>query len=416
MNITISPSGISGTIEAPPSKSLTQRAIAAGLLAEGTTVVMNPTYCNDSLAAMAMAEELGASVHGEPDRIIIKSLGKPSGPATLNCNESGLALRMFAPVSAMITDSVTLTGKGSLMRRPVTMIGQALSQLGVTVEATEGMLPLKLSGRLSAGRAFIDGSAGSQLLTGLLMALPLADGESRLDVASLTSKPYIGLTLGLLAEFGITVENDSFRTFIIPGNQSYRAHEYTVEGDWSGAAFLLVAGATAGRVTVDGLNSHSMQADRAILNALDEAGAALVTGPCGITSSLSELRAFTFDATDSPDLFPPLAALAARCEGTSRITGVGRLRHKESDRAEAIAGVLEAMKISVHISGDEMLITGGSVQGAVVSSHNDHRIAMMAAVMAAGATGQVTVTGAEAVAKSYPGFYNDMSRLGSVIF
>ena len=278
------------------------------------------------------------------------------------------------------------------------------------------MLPLKLSGRLSAGRAFIDGSAGSQLLTGLLMALPLADGESRLDVASLTSKPYIGLTLGLLAEFGITVENDSFRTFIIPGNQSYRAHEYTVEGDWSGAAFLLVAGATAGRVTVDGLNSHSMQADRAILNALDEAGAALVTGPCGITSSLSALRAFTFDATDSPDLFPPLAALAARCEGTSRITGVGRLRHKESDRAEAIAGVLEAMKISVHISGDEMLITGGSVQGAVVSSHNDHRIAMMAAVMAAGATGQVTVTGAEAVAKSYPGFYNDMSRLGSVIF
>jgi 3-phosphoshikimate 1-carboxyvinyltransferase len=412
MNITVSPSEICGTIEAPPSKSLTQRAIAAGLLAKGTTVIRNPSYCNDSLAAMSMAGELGATVHGEPDRITIEAGRQPSGPVTLNCTESGLALRMFSPVAALVTDSVTLTGKGSLMRRPVTMISQALGQLGVTVETTEGMLPVKLTGRLRAGRAFVDGSAGSQLLTGLLMALPLAEGESRLDVASLTSKPYIGLTLGLLAEFGIMVENDSFRSFIIPGNQSYRAHEYTVEGDWSGAAFLLVAGATAGRVTVDGLSPHSIQADRAILTALDEAGVSLVTGPGGITCSLSKLRAFTFDATDSPDLFPPLAALAARCEGTSRILGAGRLRHKESDRAEAIAGVLEAMKISVRISGDEMLITGGNVQGAVVSSHNDHRIAMMAAVMAAGATGSVTITGAEAVAKSYPGFYNDLSSLG----
>lgn len=415
MNITISPSGISGTIEAPASKSLTQRVIAAGLLAEGTTAILNPAYCNDSLAAVAMAGELGASIRSEPDRIIIESRRKPSGPVTLNCNESGLALRMFAPVSAIITESVILEGKGSLMHRPVAMIGQALSQLGVTVEATDGRLPLKLTGRLRPGRAFVDGSAGSQLLTGLLMALPLADGESRIDVAGLTSKPYIGLTLGLLDEFGITIENNSFRTFIIPGNQSYRAHEYTVEGDWSNAAFLLVAGATAGRVTVEGLNLHSIQADRAILTVLNEAGAALVTAPDAVTSSLSGLHSFTFDATDSPDLFPPLAALAAGCEGTSSIRGVGRLRHKESDRAEAIADVLEAMKIKVKISGDEMLITGGSVQGAVVSSHNDHRIAMMASVMAANATAPVTVTGAEAVAKSYPGFYNDMGRLGAVI-
>jgi len=415
MNITISPSGINGTIEAPASKSLTQRAIAAGLLAEGTTVILNPAYCDDSLAAVAIAGELGASVQSEPDRIIIESQKKPSGPATLNCNESGLALRMFAPVSAIITESVILEGKGSLIRRPVGMIGQALSQLGVTVEATDGMLPLKLTGRLRAGRAFVDGSAGSQIVTGLLMALPLADDESRIYVAGLTSKPYIGLTLGLLAEFGINIENDTFRTFIIPGNQSYRAHEYTVEGDWSSAAFLLVAGATAGRVTVNGLNLNSMQADKAILTVLNEAGAALFTAPGTVTSSLSELHSFTFDATNSPDLFPPLAALAASCEGISSIRGVGRLRHKESDRAMAIADALEAMKIKVEISGDEMLITGGRVQGAVVSSHNDHRIAMMASVMAAGATTPVTVTGAEAVAKSYPGFYNDMSRLGAVI-
>jgi 3-phosphoshikimate 1-carboxyvinyltransferase len=415
MNNTVNPSGLAGLTDAPPSKSLTQRAIAAGLLSGGTTVIRNASFCNDSMAAINMAQALGATIMQQEERINIIAGIRPAGPVTLNCGESGLALRMFAPVAGLLSESVTFTGEGSLVRRPVTMIREALIQLGVKVETSGGLLPLKLSGRLRPGRAFIDGSSGSQLLTGLLMALPMADGDSRIDVASLTSKPYIGLTLGLLAEFGIKVENDDYRSFIIPGRQSYRAHEYTVEGDWSGAAFLLVAGATAGRVTVDGLNPCSLQADRAVLQALEEAGAGLITGPCGITASRSELKAFTFEATDAPDLFPPLAALAARCEGTSRITGVGRLRHKESDRAEAIAEVLGAMGIRVRFSGNEMLITGGQAKGATVSSHNDHRIAMMAAVMAASAAGPVTIAGAEAVSKSYPGFYDDLTRLGAVI-
>lgn len=415
MNNTVNPSGLAGLTDAPPSKSLTQRAIAAGLLSGGTTVIRNASFCNDSMAAINMAQALGATIMQQEERINIIAGIRPAGPVTLNCGESGLALRMFAPVAGLLSESVTFTGEGSLVRRPVTMIREALIQLGVKVETSGGLLPLKLSGRLRPGRAFIDGSSGSQLLTGLLMALPMADGDSRIDVASLTSKPYIGLTLGLLAEFGIKVENDDYRSFIIPGRQSYRAHEYTVEGDWSGAAFLLVAGATAGRVTVDGLNPCSLQADRAVLQALEEAGAGLITGPCGITASRSELKAFTFEATDAPDLFPPLAALAARCEGTSRITGVGRLRHKESDRAEAIAEVLGAMGIRVRFSGNEMLITGGQAKGATVSSHNDHRIAMMAAVMAASASGPVTIAGAEAVSKSYPGFYDDLTRLGAVI-
>ena len=311
MNNTVNPSGLAGLTDAPPSKSLTQRAIAAGLLSGGTTVIRNASFCNDSMAAINMAQALGATIMQQEERINIIAGIRPAGPVTLNCGESGLALRMFAPVAGLLSESVTFTGEGSLVRRPVTMIREALIQLGVKVETSGGLLPLKLSGRLRPGRAFIDGSSGSQLLTGLLMALPMADGDSRIDVASLTSKPYIGLTLGLLAEFGIKVENDDYRSFIIPGRQSYRAHEYTVEGDWSGAAFLLVAGATAGRVTVDGLNPCSLQADRAVLQALEEAGAGLITGPCGITASRSELKAFTFEATDAPDLFPPLAALAA---------------------------------------------------------------------------------------------------------
>lgn len=415
MNITVKPSGLNGSVEAPPSKSLTQRAIAAGLLADGVTVIRNPSFCNDSLAAAAIARDLGADVTEERGSITVTAGECPAGQVTINCGESGLALRMFAPVAALMSENVLVTGEGSLMRRPVTMISEALSQLGVRVETAGGLLPVRMAGRLKAGRALVDGSTGSQLLTGLLMALPRADGDSRIEVANLTSKPYIGMTIGLLADFGIAVMNDGFRSFIIPGNQIYRAREYNVEGDWSGAAFLLAAGALAGSVTVTNLDHRSVQADRAVLCALEEAGAAIEITPGKITSSVSALKGFTFDATDSPDLFPPLAALAARCEGTSRIRGVGRLKHKESDRAEAIAEVLAAMGIDVQFSGDGMVITGGRAKGAVVSSHNDHRIAMMAAVMAAGATAPVTITGAEAVAKSYPGFFDDLIRLGAMI-
>lgn len=415
MNITVSPSVLSGHIDAPSSKSLTQRAIAAGLLARGTTVIQNPSLCNDSVAAIGMARALGAKVSIVDNSITVEAGEKPSGQVILNCGESGLALRMFTPIAAVLSENVILTGEGSLLRRPVSMITEALGQLGVEVESREGYLPVSLSGKLKAGRALIDGSTGSQLLTGLLMALPLAEGESRLDVASLTSKPYIGLTLDLLSRFGVTVENEGYRTFTIPGRQAFNAHQYTVEGDWSGAAFLLVAGAIGGRVRVGNLNHESIQADRAVLRVLEDAGAALTIEPGMISTSVSGLSSFTFNATDAPDLFPPLAALAAYCDGVSTIRGVGRLRHKESDRAEAIAEVLEAMRIDVRISGNDMIIAGGQVQGATVSSHNDHRIAMMAAVMAAGAAGPVTITGAEAVAKSYPGFFEDLARLGGKI-
>jgi len=415
MNITVIPSRLGGTIEAPPSKSLTQRAIAAGLLAGGSTVIRHPSFCNDSVAAMGIASALGAKVTGTGDVITVTAGEWPAGPVTLNCGESGLALRMFAPVAALMSDDVNVTGEGSLLRRPVTMISETLSQLGVIVESAGGFLPVHLTGKLQAGRALVDGSTGSQLLTGLLMALPLAKGESRLDVANLTSKPYIGLTISLLAEFGITVINDRFRTFTIPGSQTYRARDYCVEGDWSGAAFLLVAGANGEGVSVLNLDNRSLQADRAVMRALEDAGALIGGEGDSVEVSGTGLRAFTFDATDSPDLFPPLAALAARCDGASTIRGVGRLRHKESDRAEAIADVLGAMGIIVRFSGDAMVITGGQAKGAVVSSHNDHRIAMMAAVMAASAAGPVTITGAEAVSKSYPGFFDDLARLGAII-
>ena len=413
MNITVHPSRIKGCVEAPPSKSLTQRAIAAGLLANGVTTIHNASFCNDSLAAIDMARALGASVITDHDTIKIKSGPAPSSGVTLNCGESGLALRMFSPIATLISDHVTFTGEGSLLNRPVAMIGDALLQLGLKAETNNGRLPVILKGRLRGGRAVIDGSTGSQLLTGLLMALPLADSDSRLEVMNLRSKPYISLTLDLLSWFGIKIENEDFQHFIIPGGQSYAAREYTVEGDWSGAAFLLVAGAIAGEVTVNNLNSKSTQADRAVMQVLQDAGCRTDEEGGAFSTVRSAMKAFTFDASDSPDLFPPLAALASYCKGTSVISGAGRLRHKESDRVEAIMEVLSAMNIRSRIVGDDMLIEGGEVSGAVVSSHNDHRIAMMASVIALGAAGAVTVTGAEAVGKSFPEFYDLLASLGA---
>lgn len=415
MNIRVRPSYISGTVAAPPSKSLTQRAVAAGLLSSGTTVIRHPSFCNDSLAAMKMAEALGAHVTSNADSITVQAGLRPIYPVSLHCGESGLALRMFAPIASLLNPIVTITGEGSLAGRPVDMIADALSQLGVTVVTNAGYLPMKLMGELTGRHAVIDGSSGSQLLTGLLMALPVLNSDSEIIVENLKSKPYISLTLQLLSDFGVKVVNHDFRRFSIPGNQVYKAHEYTVEGDWSGAAFLLVAGAIAGEVTISNLNCESNQADRAVIDVLSEAGVLLTVGEKSVRAVRSDLKALTFDATDSPDLFPPLAALASYCNGISRIKGVSRLAHKESDRAGAIAQVLGKMNISARIEDDDMLIEGGKVTGAVVSSHNDHRIAMMAAVMALGGRGEVTVTGAQAVDKSFPDFFDTLASLGATI-
>lgn len=412
---TIHRSTIAGAVSAPPSKSLTQRAIAAALLAPGKTVISNPSFCNDSLAALKMAEELGASVSTGDDYIEVTGSSQALSEVFLNCGESGLALRMFSPVAARLSRTCILSGEGSLLKRPVSMITDALSQLGTSAESDRGFLPLTIKGYLKGGRIEIDGSSGSQILTGLLIALPCAETDSEINVLNLKSKPYIDLTLKLLEDFGIYVENHGYRRFVIPGKQAYKARNYSVEGDWSGSSFLLVAGALAGEVRVTNLQQGSLQADVAVIEALKLAGAEVVIESDSVTTAKRKLTSFDFDATDSPDLFPPLAALASGCRGITRIKGVSRLEHKESNRAMTIAGVLNGLGIITRISDDEMLIEGGKVTGSTVSSCDDHRIAMMASVTALTGHGSVTVTGAEAVSKSYPEFFDDLSELGAKI-
>jgi 3-phosphoshikimate 1-carboxyvinyltransferase len=410
----VEPSGIKGQIKAPASKSMTQRSIAAALLANGQSIIYNPSYCDDSLAAMSIAGGLGARVEPMADELKIYGTGVLK-EQKLNCGESGLAIRMFSPIAALYPAEITMVGANSLKKRPMIMIEEALNQLGVKCSSTGGFLPLTIQGPIVGGKIEIDGSISSQLLTGLLLALPLATRDSEIKVNNLKSKPYIDMTIQILKSFGITVHNTDYNLFQIPGNQKYIPHNYTVEADWSGGAFLLVAGAVNGHITVHGLRTDSKQSDMAIIDALRMAGAQMKIIENQIEIFKSNLKAFEFDATESPDLFPPLVALASFCDGTSTIKGVSRLKYKESDRATALKEEFGKMNIMIEIKNDLMSVTGGRPQGARVESHDDHRIAMAVAIASLGASGRVYIRDSQCVAKSYPGFFDDLRYLGAIV-
>jgi 3-phosphoshikimate 1-carboxyvinyltransferase len=411
----IVPAKVKGEVKAPASKSMTQRAIAAALLARGESTIINPSYCDDSLAAMSIAVGLGAKVEPGTDKMKITG-SSVLKEKKLNCGESGLAIRMFSPVAALYKTELTITGSGSLKRRPMSMIEEALRQLGVKCESENGFLPLTIKGPLKGGACEIDGSVSSQLLTGLLVALPTAVKDSVIKVNNLKSRPYIDMTLQVLEKFGIKIKNDNYNQFIIKGGQKFKPCSFEVESDWSGGAFLLVAGAINGDITVLGLHPDSRQSDKAILSALDKAGARMSINENSIGIKKSPLKSFEFDATESPDLFPPLASLAAYCKGTSGIKGVSRLIYKESNRADALVEEFGKLNIKAEISGDYMLITGGEVKGGHLFSHDDHRIAMAEAVAGLGASDKVFIKDSQCIAKSYPDFFDDLRKIGASVY
>lgn len=415
MEKTVVPSTLKGEIIAPPSKSMTQRAIAAALLSDSESVILNPSGCEDSKAALGIAASLGAEIQTGLKKVKIRGGGRPK-EKKLYCGESGLAIRMFSPIAALYPYTITISGSGSLRKRPMLMITEALTQLGVTCKTEGGYIPLTVKGPLRGGRCQVDGSVSSQLLTGLLMALPLVKEDSEINVLNLKSKPYIDMTLQVLDKFGILVENANYSLFKISGSQKYQGTTFEVESDWSGGSFLLVAGAINGEVNVHGLRPDSRQSDKAILRALDSAGARMSIKENSVRISKSELKAFRFDATESPDLFPPLVALAAYCSGVSVIKGVSRLMHKESDRAAALREEFGKMNVGIEIQGDTMMVNGGEVKGAHIDPRNDHRIAMAAAVAAIRANDRMMIKDSYCVAKSYPEFFHDLNRLGVQIY
>jgi 3-phosphoshikimate 1-carboxyvinyltransferase len=432
MKVTIQPSQLSGIIQAAASKSSMQRACAAALLTAGKSSIKNPGHSNDDKAALDIIKKLGADWKMENEELIIDSKGVNPASTEINCGESGLSIRMFTPIAALSNKEITITGTGSLLTRPMNFFDEIFPQLGVKIKSNSGKLPLVIQGPLQPKNIEVDGSLSSQFLTGLLMAYgaaspnpsrggALGDSEDSvvsIKVSNLKSKPYIDLTLDVMKQFGMNVpENKNYKEFIFHNDSSKipplggGGATYTVEGDWSGAAFLLVAGAVAGPITVRGLDMSSTQADKKITDALMSANAGIAMEAKGIKLHPAAMTAFEFDATDCPDLFPPLVALAAYCKGITKIKGVSRLAHKESNRGLTLQQEFGKMGITVELKDDTMLVHGGKLKGNNVHSHHDHRIAMACAVAALKAEGETVIEGADAVNKSYPDFYRDLKSL-----
>ena len=420
MNAVVNPSSLKGTIRANASKSSMQRACAAALLSGSEVLLRNPGNSNDDLAAMDIIKRLGAEVRESEHGIIIQSKGVHPVDETIHCGESGLSIRMFTPLAAMSERETTVMGSGSLVTRPMDFFDDVLPLLHVKTKSNHGKLPLQIQGPLVPANIEIDGSLSSQFLTGLLMAYAASGANDvSIKVKDLKSKPYIDLTLDVMKHFGLQVpENRSYQEFYFHGNhlQTNTQIEYTVEGDWSGASFLLVAGAIAGSVTVQGLDPFSTQADKAILQALMDAGAVMSVEASQIVVGPGQMKPFHFNATECPDLFPPVVALASYCNGRTVIEGTSRLTHKESNRAITLQEEFGKMGINIELQDDLMIVNGGTgIHSAKVHSRHDHRIAMACATAALKADGEVDIEEANAIDKSYPAFFDHLSKLGASV-
>lgn len=410
MNVTIKPCTINGTITPPPSKSITQRVFAAALLHRGKTIVQNSGQSADELAALDVIQLLGATTQAiNDDTILISSNGITNEADKINCGESGLAARLFTPIVATTNKSIIISGEGSLLQRPMTAHIETLSSLGVEISSTSNLLPLTIAGPLQPDNITIDGSLSSQFLSGLLIAYAFtAKKEVEVKVSELASYPYIDLTLQTLKYFGKNIVNNDYKQFTITPIEEIDSSDiyYHIENDWSAAAALLVAGAIAGKVTIENTEAASLQADKAILEVLKQVGAKLDINDYSVTCEKNGLNAFSFDATHCPDLFPVLSILAGACSGTSIIKGASRLIHKESNRLESISDMLSQFGIEHQHLNDELHIIGTTeIKAGTINSHNDHRIVMAAAIGGLVATGTTTIKGAKAIDKSYPDFF-----------
>lgn len=417
---TIFPSSIFGKVKAPSSKSSAQRACAAALLNNGKTIINNFGKSNDEKIALGIIKDLGAKVTEENNLLHIFSnefifQQQSSQQKKLFCGESGLSMRMFAPISALFKEQIIFSGSGSILQRPMSFFDEFFPQLGVNIRTNHGKLPIQIQGPLQSKDLIVDGYMSSQFLTGLLFAFAKScQTPVKITVENLRSKPYIDLTISVLAHFGFRVTHENYQVFTVfpRASSSYFDVNYSVEGDWSNAAFLLVAAAIAGEILISEIDINSTQGDKKILEALKDCGASVSIVQNEIHVKKNQLNAFEFDATDCPDLFPPLVALAAHCKGYSIIKGVERLLHKESNRALTLKEEFQKMNVQIKLGNDFMkIIPSEYVMGAKVFSHHDHRIAMACAVAGLSAIENTTITGAEAVNKSYPDFFSDLNSL-----
>ncbi len=436
--------GCDESLTMPCSKSFAQRAVVAAALADGESVLTGYSPCGDNESALAVARSLGATVDVDGSTVKIQGVGAKAASMnleTLHVGESGLLTRMMMPLAAQLAKGlVTLTGEKTLLSRPLKGAGAIMSSFGVEVPE-DCVIPVTVRGPLSAGKVQVSGKHGSQLITGLLMATPLSEKHTTISVVEPKSIPYMFITLDVMKRFGIRVANDMLggRDFIESGGdwalcnelifkvkpgQSFKPANLYLEGDWSAAANFLVAGAVFGKLSLKGLDTTSLQADLSIMDILMEAGASLsqLDGKDGeILVQRAPLNAFEVDAVNCPDLFPIISVLAAFCCGTSRISGVSRLVHKESNRAEAIVNMLTQMGVKVNIEDDTLVVEGESLQarllngrllkGGQYTSCHDHRMVMALRVASLGADSPIEIDDMVCVEKSFPQFHELFEKL-----
>ena len=414
MNRLVKKSSIHGRITAPSSKSDLQRLFVCAMLSNGTSEIEFQSLNEDSEAVLNIAKLTGSNIAYLQNRIKITG-GFNNPQLLLNVGESGLGLRMLAPVLAATGYAFEIHGKGSLLKRPVGFVVEALRSAGVSVKCPDNSLPLSIKGPITVDHISLDGSVGSQLLTGFLMAAPLLNRHITIEVENLKSRPYIDLTISILNQFGIDIHHHQYEKFEILGGQNYKAVAVKADGDWSGIAFMLVAAAISGEIAVEGIRIDSPQGDKVIIEVLKNCGAEVITDQNSVKVRKNQLKAFEFDATDVPDLFPPLVALALNCTGKSVIKGVSRLKNKESDRGQTLQSEFNKIGANIIIDNDMMIIEGTSLYGGKVYSHNDHRIAMALAIAGLNSNDAISIENSEAVGKSWPDFFENLKELGAII-
>ncbi len=413
------PQRLQGRVRAPGSKAYTHRAFIASLLTPGETNIHGALVCDDTSNTLDAIKELGAGVREARNEITVRGAGALSSPGNLiDCGESGATLRFLTAVSCTGSDRIILAARSGLAERPIRPLLDALEKLGASIQIQQApnYLRLSLEGPLRGGRTSINGDISSQFITGLLMAAPLAREDVELMIAGrIESRPYVDLTLAILKKHGIKVEEEN-GTFYIPAPQTYQPVPHSVPSDFSSVAFLIAAAGTAGdEIILTGFErDYELEPDSAILGLLPKMGLKIQKVNDELTVSKSQIRGFEFEASNHPDLVPVLEVLAAQAGGQSRITGVKRLRYKESDRLTTMPEELTKMGAKVEVGDDVVVIDGVErLTGQKLSSHLDHRVAMACAIAALAATGESVIDDAGVVSKSYPAFFTDMERLGA---
>ncbi len=406
------PGRIEGSVDVIGSKSITQRALLASALAEGLSEIKNPSLCDDVLAVIDAIKLLGAEVVYSNNTLYINGVIdyniKSYNNININCRESGFTLRSLLPILAANGSNFNIDGQESLINRA---IGKEINVLEHCIEYNNTEKYYSITKKLQPGNFIIENPDSSQLISGFIMALPLLENDSVISIKNAVSIPYINLTINILKHYGIKIISNNNTEYIISSKQKYLNNNLTVEGDISGAAFFAVAGAISGKITLSNINMNSNQGDKAIFGILESCGAKVIYTNNSISIDSGYLQSFQYDASDTPDLFPPLVALACNCEGISEIQGANRLKEKESNRRDALISEFSKIGAKLWYKNDTMYIAHSEIKGTTVESHNDHRIAMALSIAALNSSADILIENANCVNKSYPNYYDILETI-----